>query len=180
MSSTPPLPRTASSNNSAASRPHRPAACELDTLGATPAQGKAQLLSCTQPTATLAVFRENDSTSSSFTSHQRQKCRKSERCSLCASSDRQKRFREGFSSARDARRHLALPRDVIWTIDTQLDWLPGAHLSENAATETPGNSAAVGVEPQPATNSGLLVHLNAAAATNTKSSIDESHQVCGT
>ncbi|KAH8027337.1 hypothetical protein HPB51_004689 [Rhipicephalus microplus] len=68
------------------------------------------------------------------------------------------------------------PRDVIWTIDTQPDWLPGAHLSDYAATETPGNSVAVGVEPQPPTDSGLLVNLNAAAATTTKPPIFESHQ----
>ncbi|KAH7958150.1 hypothetical protein HPB51_027862 [Rhipicephalus microplus] len=176
MSSTPPLPQTASSKESAASRPHRPAACEFDTLGATPAQSKVQLLSGTEPTATLAVFRENDSTSSSFTINQRQKRRKSGWCSLCASSDRKRRFREGPSSARDARRHSALPRDVIWTIDTQPDWLPGAHVSDNAATETPGNSVAMGVEPQPPMDSGFLVNLNAAAATTTKPSIDESHQ----
>ncbi|KAL3208666.1 hypothetical protein MRX96_052499 [Rhipicephalus microplus] len=179
MSSTPPLPLTTSSNESAASRRHQPAVCELDTHGATPAQGKAQLLSGTEPTATLAAFRENDSTSSFFTSHQRQKRRKSGRCSLCASFDRKRRFREGPSPARDARRHSALPRDVIWTIDTQPDWLPGAHLSDYAATETPGNSVAVGVEPQPPTDSGLLVNLNAAAATTTKPPIFESHQVCG-
>ncbi|KAL1467921.1 hypothetical protein MTO96_041828, partial [Rhipicephalus appendiculatus] len=184
MSSNPPPSQTTSSDEP---QPHRPAACELGSPGAVPAQDKAQPLSGPEPTAPLEASRENNSTTSSFTSHQRQKRRKRCLVSSGASSGRSRRSREdsnsssaGGATSRDSRRHSAPPGDIIWTMDTQPDWLPAAHPSDVAATETRRKSAAGAVASQPPTGRSAVrrfsMQLNAAAASAIKPSLDEPHQ----